>query len=517
MVTLVGAGPGDKGLLTLKGAGIIGKADVVLYDRFVSDEILAMIPVSAEKIDVGKTAGSHPVPQKEINLLLLERAKEGLNVVRLKGGDPFVFGRGGEELELLAENGIPFEVVPGITTAVAGPAYAGIPVTHREFASSLHIVTGHAKNNEETNIKYDALVRAGGTLVFMMGVGAVGEICAGCIEAGMDEDTPAAIVENATTNKQRKFIATVRTLAGTAIENHVESPAVIVIGKVCCLSERYDWFSKKPLLGKRIIVARAKPGPSKLSERLREQGCEIIELPGAEILPLTGRDSPFEQALQNLKEYSWLVFTSSIGVDVFFNNLISNEIDVRSLSHLKIACVGTETEREIKKFGINADYRPDEFNGAALARGLSGLVKESEKVLIARAKDGAEELTTILSDAGVFFNDVAVYEKKYIGDNGPERITGNSSFEITCAQMDGFLADASLNNKDVFAAFTSSSAVEWFAEVVGNSGYSDIGNFKAICIGERTAATAKSYGMDVFVSQEATIKSLVEKAKEVLK
>ena len=194
MVALVGAGPGEKGLLTLKGAERVREADVVLYDRFVGEEILAMIPDTAKKIDVGKTAGNHPVPQEEISRLLLEKAQEGLNVVRLKGGDPFVFGRGGEELELLRENGITFEVIPGVTAAVAGAAYAGIPVTHRNYASSVHVVTGHGKNNENPNINYKALVDTCGTLVFMMGVSAIEGICKGCIDAGMDSDMPGAII-----------------------------------------------------------------------------------------------------------------------------------------------------------------------------------------------------------------------------------------------------------------------------------------------------------------------------------
>jgi uroporphyrinogen III methyltransferase/synthase len=406
-VSLVGAGPGDKGLLTLKGLQRLQDADVVLFDRFVGAEILAMIPDRAEKIDVGKTAGVHPVPQDEINRLLLEKAKQGLNVVRLKGGDPFVFGRGGEELDLLAENGIPFEVVPGVSSAIAGAAYAGIPITHRDYASSMHIITGHAKNNENPNINYDALIRAEGTLVFMMGVAAAGEICAGCIAAGMNKDMPAVIVENAATGIQRKFTGTVETLPAIAMENAVESPAIIIIGKVCLLSDRYDWFGKKPLIGKHVIVARAKSGTSKLSEDLRELGCYVTELPGAKIAPLTGGD--FGKALEKINSYSWLVFTSSVGVNVFFDYLIQTGFDIRTLHHLKVACIGTETEKEINKRGIKAAFCPAEYNGAALAHGLSALIKSSEKLLIARAKDGAEDLTRILKNAGIDFDDVALY------------------------------------------------------------------------------------------------------------
>ena len=486
-VTLVGAGPGDKGLLTLRGAERLQSADVVLYDRFVSDEVLAMIPETAEKIDVGKNAGDHPVPQGAINSLLLEKARQGLDVVRLKGGDPFVFGRGGEELELLSENGVPFEVIPGVTSAIAGAAYAGIPVTHREHASSFHVITGHAKNNEPMDINYDALIRAGGTLVFMMGVAAISEICAGCLSAGMDKDMPAAIVENSTTSFQRNFLGTVETLSSIARDNGVVSPAVIIIGSVCSLSARYDWFNRKPLLGKRIIIARAKPGVSELSERLRELGCHVTEMPTAGITPLTAPGCHLERALKEIDDYAWLVFTSGVGVEIFFDCLVETSVDIRALHHLKIACVGAETEKAVNKRGIKAAFSPAEYNGAALARGLAQQVENGERLLIARAKHGAEELTRMLADAGVDFDDVAIYDKT----RSPDK--------------------ALAYNAD-FAAFTSSSAVERFVETVGNIDFADV---KAVCIGERTAASARSYGMEVYISEQATLKSIANKIKEL--
>ncbi|MCL1983753.1 MAG: uroporphyrinogen-III C-methyltransferase [Clostridiales bacterium] len=493
-VTLVGAGPGEKGLLTLKGAQRIKNADAVLYDRFVGDEIVAMIPSRAEKIDVGKNAGNHPVPQDEINRLLLEKARQGLDVVRLKGGDPFVFGRGGEELELLAENGIPFEVVPGVTSAIAGAAYAGIPVTHRDFASSVQIITGHAKNNETLAIDYDAVVRAGGTLVFVMGVENVRNICAGCIAAGMEDGMPAAIVENATAGSQRKFLGTVGTLPAIAKENSLTSPALIIIGKVCLLSERYDWFSKKPLLGKHVVSVRAKRGANDLSAALRELGCCVHELCGS-IKPLTEPGCPLGKALRQIDEYSWLVFTSSAGADVFFNYLIGAGIDIRALHHLKIACVGAETGKSIKKRGINVDYSPDVYNGASLARGLAALVKNGERLLIARAKDGAKELTEILKGAGAAFDDVAVYETQ-------------SGF------LHGGEAAAIINAKADFVALTSPSAAKMFAQAAGCMDFSTV---KAVCIGEKTAAAARALGMEAHVAGEATIESMVKKIEEMSK
>ncbi|MCL2100287.1 MAG: uroporphyrinogen-III C-methyltransferase [Fibromonadales bacterium] len=489
-VTLVGAGPGGKGLLTLRGLEMLQTADVVLHDRFVSEDILDLISDFAEKIDVGKYAGNHHVPQDEINNLLLEKARQGKNIVRLKGGDPFVFGRGGEELELLAENDIPFEVVPGVTSAIAAATYAGIPVTHRGCASSFHVITAHAKNNEALDIDFDALVKLNGTLVFLMGVAVINDICDRCIAAGMDKDIPAAIVENAAANSQRKFLGTLAALPEIAHANNVQSPAVIIIGKVCEFSERYDWFSKKPLHSKRIIVSRIIPGSSKLPDSLREQGFDVIELPCLRIAPLISPGCVLGMRLESIKGYSWLVFTSGAGVNIFFDYLIESGIDIRELSGLKIACVGVETEREVKKRGIAADYIPTEYHGAALATGLTGLVRKGEKVFIARAKDGDTDLTHILAEAGVLFDDVPVYEK-----------VGN----IKNISVDA--VNAVIKNDFDIAAFTSPSGVKGFAEIAAHL---DFGKIKALCIGEKTAAEARAYGMEVYVSKEATVKSMVD-------
>jgi len=461
-----------------------------LYDRFVSEDILALIPNSAEKIDVGKYAGNHPVPQDEINELLLEKARQGKNVVRLKGGDPFVFARGGEELELLAENNIPFEVVPGVSSAIAAAAYAGIPITHRGYASSFHVITAHAKNNEKPDIDFNTLAKLNGTLVFLMGVAVIGDICEGCISAGMDKAMPAAIVENAATNSQRKFLGTLADLPEIARANNVKSPAVIIIGKVCEFSAHYDWFSRKPLRNKRILVARVKPETSKLSDSLRELGCDVVEMPCFRIEPLTAPGCMLGKKLENIKDYSWFVFTSGAGVNIFFDYLIENEIDIRELSHLKIACVGIETGKEVKKHGIKVNYIPTEYNGAALAHGLTGFVKNGEKLFIARAKDADKDLTRILAEARVAFDDVPIYEKV----------------------RDIAAANAIVETDFDFAAFTSPSAVECFAEAAIHS---QLGKIKAVCIAEKTAIAARSYGMEVHVSAEATMMSMVEKIKEV--
>ena len=246
-VFLVGAGPGDGGLMTLRGKALLDRADVVVYDALVGDEVLAMIPPAARCVNVGKRASRHTRSQEEMDRILLEEALAGHTVVRLKGGDPFLFGRGGEELELLAAHGVPFQVVPGITSAIAVPAYCGIPVTHRDFTSSLHIVTGHARAGKDLDIDFEALVRTRGTLVFLMGVSSLPDICEGLLKAGMAPDTPAAIVERGTTPAQRRLDATVATLARTAAEGKVESPAISIVGQVCSLAKDFDWFGALPL------------------------------------------------------------------------------------------------------------------------------------------------------------------------------------------------------------------------------------------------------------------------------
>ena len=520
-VTLVGAGPGGIGLLTVRGLEMLQSADVVLYDRFVSGDILAAIPDSAEKIDVGKHAGNHPVPQDVINNLLLEKARQGKNVVRLKGGDPFVFARGGEELELLVENDIPFEVVPGVTSAIAAATYAGIPITHRDCASSFHVISAHAKNNERINIDYDALVKLNGTLVFLMGSTAISDICENCAAAGMDKEMPAAIVENAAANSQRKFLGTIATLPEIARINNVESPAVIIIGTVCRFSTRYDWFDKKPLRGKRVIVTSIRYGSSKLSDSLRELGCDVVEIPCLKIAPIIGGANMLTERLESINDYSWIIFTSRVGVNIFFDYLKELGIDIRKLINIKIACVGIETEKEVNKRGITVDYTPAKYNGSALARALSGLVKTGEKLLIPRAKDGDKDLTRVLTEAGILFDDVPIYEK--VKDDkvtlaGLLRYARNDEVSYVIARSEAtkqskdIVGSAIVENGFDLAAFTSPSAVKAFAEISENMDFSKI---KAVCIGEKTAAAAKAYGMEVYVSAAATAESMVEKIKEL--
>lgn len=481
-VYLIGAGPGDEGLLTVKASKILAKAEVVVYDRLVSEAILAGVPEGAEKINVGKNAGNHPVPQEQINQILLEKALEGKLVVRLKGGDSFLFGRGGEELELLSEQGIPFEVVPGITSAIAAAAYAGIPVTHRDFCSSLHIITGHAKADGKLNIDYASLVKLDGTLVFMMSVSTMDEIAKGLISAGMTPEMPVAVIENGTRYNQRKFVSTLSQIAETLIVNQVKSPAAIVVGKVCTLSDKFDWFTNQPLKGVSVLVTRPKKTAGKLSALLTELGANAIEYPCIKTEALTFS--------LDLEQGNWLLFTSAVGVNSFFAALYTMGKDSRALAGKSIAAVGTETAAELLQYGIKADFIPSVFDGVHLAKELlaSGKLHQTDRAILYRAKIGTEELVEILQDAGVQVTDVPVYDTLYVpheGENQPR-------FD--------------------YAAFTSASTVEGFAKSFGKADYSHI---TAICIGEQTAKAAKAYGMQVLVSKEATIASMAEKIQEV--
>ena len=276
-VTLIGAGPGDKGLITVKGLEYLKQADVVVYDRLVSRDILLLSPESAELINVGKVMNHHNIPQPEINKILLNKAMEGKNVVRLKGGDPFVFGRGGEELELVTENNIEFEVIPGITSAVSALAYAGIPVTHRDFASSIHFVTGHAKDGLVENIDFNALKDTKGTILFYMGVSTLNQLINGLLEAGMDKNTPCAAVENGTRFNMRTLISTLDNMIKDAEKFQLKSPAVIAVGKVCALGDKFAWFSKSKLFSKKVIVPHALNSNNILSEKLKNYGAEVID------------------------------------------------------------------------------------------------------------------------------------------------------------------------------------------------------------------------------------------------
>lgn len=488
-VILVGAGPGDPGLLTRKGFNALKSADVVVYDRLVSPAILAFIPEKAEKIDVGKQASNHPVPQEEINRILLNKAAQGKVVVRLKGGDPFLFGRGGEELELLAQNKIPFEEVPGVTSAIAVPAYAGIPVTHRDFCSSLHIVTGHQRSGRELKIDFEALVRTRGTLVFLMGVGALPGICAGLLRAGMPADTPAAVVEQGTTTAQRRVSAPLSALPTAAEKAGVSSPAVIVVGKVCTLAEEFDWFGRLPLKGCTVIVTRPKERSGTLSARLRALGADVWEYPCIQTVPIVPCPA-MAQAVEQIGTYEWLVFTSAAGADTLWDWLDREEKDVRILGNVRLAAIGPGTARALAARGLRTSYLPAVYDAVHLGEGLPA----AGRVLLLRAEEGSQALTQALERRNIAYDDVACYRTVY---ENPRSQQLREMVESGGADL---------------VTFTSASTVKGFVASVGED--TDFSRLIGICIGEQTAAEAKKYGIQVRVAKQATMDALVDATVE---
>lgn len=492
-VTLVGAGPGDPGLLTVKGRQAILDADVIVYDRLVGAEILALMPQTAEQIDVGKQSNCHPVPQQRINAILLEKAKEGKRVVRLKGGDCFLFGRGGEELELLAQNGVDFTVVPGVTSALAVPAYAGIPVTHRDFASSVHIITGHAKAGGELHIDFDALVRHGGTLVFLMSVASAPMILQGLMQAGMSADMPAAMIERGTLPGQRKVVATVATLAEAMQQAGISSPAVLIVGAVCSLSDAFDWYDKLPLHGVTVVVTRPRARAGTLTDKLRQLGAEVISYPCIET-EIIWPNMPVVEALASIDQYHWLVLTSPAGVDTLMRLLDAAEMDARSLAHMKIAVIGAGTAKALKERGLRADYIPQVYDSAHLAEGLIRLAQEGERMLLLRAEIGAPTLPQLLAEACVSFDDVAIYRTLYRNERSEE------------------IAERLRRGEIDVVTFTSASTVHGFVQSLPED--TDFTKFTALCIGPSTEKAAKAAGMKTRTAANATIDAMLDTLQE---
>lgn len=489
-VILVGAGPGDPELLTVKGRDAVRSADVVVYDRLVGQAILDLIPENAQRIDVGKEPSHHAVPQERISEILLEKALEGKRVVRLKGGDPFLFGRGGEELELLSQHSVPFQEVPGITSAIAVPAYAGIPVTHRDCCSSLHIVTGHQRAGKPLSINFQALVETQGTLVFLMGVKALGEICQGLLAAGMDPDMPAAVIERGTTPSQRSILSTLSDLPEEAKSQKVTSPAIIVVGRVCAYAPRFDWFDRLPLKGKSVIVTRPKDRAGTLSQRLRSLGADVTEFPCIETHPLIPCPE-MEQAVEHIASYQWLVFTSPAGVSALMDFLDRTDRDVRALGNIKLAAIGPGTDRELRNHGLRADLIPEVYDSDHLGQAL-GDMKPSGKVLILRAEWGTRALTDALDEAAVSYNDIRCYETRYTAPN---------TEEVRDQVAQGAIV-----------TFTSASTVTGFVSALGEG--TDFSAITAACIGKQTEAEAHKYHLRTITAEKATMDALVQRIVE---
>ncbi len=395
-VYLVGAGPGDAGLLTLRAAQLIETADVVALDALVSKDIAARIPKTAEVVYVGKRASAHALPQEKINQLLIDLASQGKRVVRLKGGDPFVFGRGGEEAEELLAAGVAVEIVPGISSAIAGPAYAGIPVTHRAYSTSVTLVTGHEADSGSTGIQWQALAQLDGTIVFMMGFANLPSICHKLMEHGMSGDRGCAVISKATRFDQRTVAGTLRNIEARVAEARLETPALIIVGDVVRLHDTLNWFESRPLFGKRIVVTRAREQASELKRLLEESGAEVVQYPTIEIGPPASWDS-LDAAIDG--RYDWLVFTSTNGVEAFFRRLFAKGKDVRALAGTKVAAVGQATAADLGARGIRADVVPEKFLSMEL---LPLLPQDQHGILTAviRAEEGRNDLVEELRARG---------------------------------------------------------------------------------------------------------------------
>ncbi len=405
---LAGAGPGDLGLVTLRVREAVEQAQVVVYDYLCNPEILKWAPAGAEIVFAGKKSGQHTLRQEEINQLLVDKTKEGKRVVRLKGGDPFVFGRGGEEAEALVEAGLRFEIVPGISSAIAVPAYAGIPLTHRSLASSFTVFTGHEDPaKEETAIDYHALAADKGTLVMLMGADRLGSIVSELVANGADLHLPVALIRWGTTSRQETLIGDLGSIVGLA--EGFQPPAVAVFGRVVSLREKLRWYEQRPLFGRRIIVTRTRKQASVLSGKLRALGADVYELPTIRIEP-PEKLMEFGELVRDSFQYEWLIFTSVNGVDAFFDMFYRLYDDARSIGNAKIAAIGPATAQRIKDFHLSVDLQPKEFVAEAIIDGLLefGSV-ENLKFLIVRALGARELLPKRLAELGAIVDEAVAY------------------------------------------------------------------------------------------------------------
>ncbi|MDR2492417.1 MAG: uroporphyrinogen-III C-methyltransferase [Coriobacteriales bacterium] len=491
-VYLVGAGPGDPGLLTVRGRECIERADTLVYDRLVASSLLALAPPGSELVNAGKLPGKHPLPQHEINTLLVARAQAGRVVVRLKGGDPFVFGRGGEEAEALRAAGIRYAVVPGVSSAVAAAAYAGIPISHRELASVFTVVTGHEDPaKEEPAIAWEHLAQTRGTLVFLMGMERLDGIVERLVAEGMDASTPVAVIEQGTCPSQRTAVSDLTGIVAAVEQAGLGNPAVIVVGQVVNLRKRLAWFEERPLSGLRVVVTRARAQASRFSHLLRGHGAEVLEFPLIHTLP-PADPMPLRAALHELEGYQWLAFTSANGVEAFFAELDLAGDDVRRLAGLKLATIGPATSAALAQRGLKCDLEARECCNEGLAEVLVGAARRGERLLLLRAEETRAGLTEALRGHGLTVDDVAAYRTA-------------ASEEGT----DGLLEAFRQGTVDA-VTFTSSSTVKRFVSVLGTERRL-LKGVALFSIGPVTSATMRDYGIEP-TGQAAryTVEGLVE-------
>lgn len=489
-VYLIGAGPGDPGLITVKGLNCLKKADVIVYDRLLDDSLLELARPEAEKIYVGKSAKYHTLEQSDINRLLVKKAQQGKIVVRLKGGDPFVLGRGGEEAEALASNRIPFEIVPGVSSAVAVPAYAGIPVTHRGLSSSFTVVTGHeASDKDKLNLAWDKLSTGADTLVFLMAMGNLTAIIKKLIENGRPASTPVAVISHGTSTKQQAVVGTLETILAQA--SSLQPPAVVIVGEVVRLREQLRWFDTRPLFSKRVLVTRDPHQANSLSQLLQERGAIPIEIPAIKIQPPPDWKD-LDRAILNLKDYHWIIFTSVNGVESFFHRLRAQKRDARWLSGLYIGAIGPATAKALQDYGLSVDYVPKTFTSRGFLSGLKKYNIAGCRVLLPRADIAGKELARGIARLGAKVQEITAYQTV----PNTEAISQSKQMLLT-GEID-------------IVTFTSSSTVTNLIAALGRD-WQVINKTVIACIGPKTANTAKKSGLRVdVIAKKHTIPGLVE-------
>ena len=491
IVWLVGAGPGDPELITVKARRLIQSADAVVYDRLVDSRLLRHARHDAQLIDVGKIPGKRVNRQEDINRLLIDLAMDGKRVVRLKGGDPFVFGRGGEEAEALADASLRFEVVPGVTSAIAAPAYAGIPLTHRRMASAFTVVTGSedpAKPNSAVN--WQALAQSGDTLVVLMGQSNLRSIASALMQFGRAPQTPVALVQWGTEPYQRTLVGVLADIADKAAYAGIGAPAVTIIGDVVGLRDAIRWFDDRPLFGKRILVTRTRAQASALSDMLAQRGAQPIELPTIEIRPPDDY-AQLDGALNAVHTYDWLIFTSANAVDAVFARMDALGLDARALHNAKIGAIGPATASRLRQCGVKADFIPQSFVAESIVEGMRACDMRGKRVLLPRADIARAALRQGLTELGASVDDIAVYRTVAPPDSAERaRIILEDGIDI--------------------AAFTSSSTVKNLCALLdGNT--TALQSATIACIGPITAQTAAELGVKVdIVAAEYTIAGLVK-------
>jgi uroporphyrinogen III methyltransferase/synthase len=493
-VFLVGAGPGDPGLITVKGKECIETADVIIYDYLAAPALLDYAQKKAEIIYVGKKGGDHTLPQEGINALIVEKARAGVRVCRLKGGDPFIFGRGGEEAEVLEAQGIPFEIVPGVTSAIAAAAYAGIPLTHRKLTATLAFVTGHEDpHKEESSVDWESLGRGIGTLVFFMGVKNLPDITRKLIAHGKPSTTPVALIRWGTTPGQQTVIGTLDDIAAQVKKAGLKAPAIIVVGEVVRLREKLKWFENRPLLGKRIVVTRAREQASGLVKRLTDLGAECLQHPTINVVPAQDV-AALDDAINRLSAYDWIVFTSVNGVKFFFERLFKLNRDVRALNHLQTATIGPVTSQKLREFGLNSDIIPQNYRAEAVVEAFRNENLQGKSVLLPRAAEARPVLPVELRKMGAAVDEVTTYLTEKVSNRA----------EILIEQLTDKRID--------LITFTSSSTVKNFKTLLPPDTFKDLLDGVTIAsIGPITSDTAAKLGFDVHITaQTYTIPGLCD-------